>query len=120
MGRNSEDIGMELAAATLDIITEFVLTKLHKYEKDNFRDAELWSLFREDYEEFTASHFKNGLDNALRRRLQSTLRHRGVFISVQGTCAGATIGSTLEDVLKEETPHIWTDAEITEALAAAP
>jgi hypothetical protein len=41
-----------------DQVEEYVLTKIHIYEKDNFTDYTLWEVFAEDFHNFVLDDFK--------------------------------------------------------------
>jgi hypothetical protein len=72
--------GIHTGKATADQLEEYVLTKMHVYEKNNFKDSTLWDVFSEDFEAFGLDDFKI-LRSATKARLRLLLLSRGVFVS---------------------------------------
>jgi hypothetical protein len=91
-----------------------VETKIYVYEYHNFTDYTLWTVFQEDFEDFTADTFgKVRVDT--RARLRTHLLRRGVYVATHNK--RDSISKVLIDTIVGEEFHKWTDEEITSTLA---
>ena len=50
--------GIDLETATDDDLTVYIETKMHLYTRHNLTDYLLWTVFQEDFEDFTPELFK--------------------------------------------------------------
>jgi hypothetical protein len=49
--------GLNLGETIKDELAEFVETKIYMHKKEDFLDNTLWTIFREEFEEFTLEDF---------------------------------------------------------------
>ena len=106
--------GINLETATDDDLTEYVETKMHLYTRSNLTDFALWTVFQEDFENFTPETFKRVQSNT-RMGIRQYLVKRGVYVVKQDK--RYSLGKVLTDVANEEEFHEWTDEELIAALA---
>jgi hypothetical protein len=106
--------GINIDKASDEQAEEYVLTKIHVYEKNNFTDYSLWETFAEDFAKFEVDNFKI-LRSATKTKLRLFLISRGVFVSKRTN--KLTLYQVLYDTAREEEQHKWTDEELIEALA---
>ena len=81
---------------------------LKVWEKFGFKDVSLWETFQYDFESFTEEDFKSASIHH-QRKLRDYLRKYGVWVRKQQRY---TIARSLHEVLLEEEPTPWTEAEI--------
>jgi hypothetical protein len=105
--------GINTGKASEDQVEEYVLTKMHVYEKNNFMDYSLWEIFAEDFSTFELDDFKI-LRSATKIKLRLLLLSRGVFVGKR--TKQLTLYQALYDTAQDEEQHKWTDEELTEAL----
>jgi hypothetical protein len=105
--------GINTRESSGDQVEEYVLTKMHVYEKNNFKDYTLWEVFAEDFGTFGLDDFKI-LRSATKARLRLLLISRGVFVGRRTKLL--TLYQALWDTAQDEEQHEWTDEEIIEAL----
>ncbi len=79
------------------------------WEKFGFKDMSLWETFQYDFESYTEEDFKSASIHH-QRKLRDYLRKYGVWVRKQQRY---TIARSLYEVLLEEEPTSWTEAEIT-------
>jgi hypothetical protein len=78
---------------------QFIQTKVTKWKKWNFEGKDLWEQFRDDFEGWTETTFKEATLDVL-RALRAYLRERGVWVMKNER---KTIAKSLHDVLQKET-----------------
>ena len=78
------------------------------WEKFGFKDMDLWETFQYDFEGFTEEDFRSASIHH-QRKLRAYLRKYGVWVRKQQRY---TIARSLHEVLLEEEPTPWTEAEI--------
>ena len=78
------------------------------WEEFGFKDMSLWETFQYDFEGFTEEDFKSASIHH-QRKLRDYLRKYGVWVQKQQRY---TIARSLYEVLLEEGPTPWTEAEI--------
>ena len=105
--------GIDLETATNVNLTEYVETKMHLYTQDNLTDSSLWTVFQEDFKDFTPELFTRVRSNT-RMRIREYLVKRGVYVVKQDK--RYSLGKVLTDVANKEEFHEWTDEEIGLAL----
>jgi hypothetical protein len=105
--------GINIGKATEDQVEEYVLTKMHVYKKNNFKDYTLWEVFAEDFGTFDLNDFKI-LRSATKAKLRLLLLGRGVFVGKRTKLL--TLYQALYNTAQDEEQHEWTDEELTEAL----
>jgi hypothetical protein len=71
--------GINTGKSSEDQIEEYVLTKMHVYEKEDFTDYSLWEVFAEDFHTFELDDFKI-LRSGTKVKLRLLLINRGVFV----------------------------------------
>ncbi|RDW66523.1 hypothetical protein BP6252_10158 [Coleophoma cylindrospora] len=105
--------------ASKDDLDEYTLVKMHVHAEENFTDYTLWLLFKEEFKNFNESTF-NDLRADIKVKLRTHLLQRGVYINKPSARPQHSLGAALHDVLLEQQPHDWTDAELTAALKEVP
>jgi hypothetical protein len=87
---------------------QFIQTKVTEWKNWDFENKDLWEQFRDDFEGWTETTFKEATIDAL-RVLRAYLRERGVWVMKHER---KTIAKSLYDVLQKETETFWTEEEI--------
>src|SRR6266568_1701707 len=65
--------------ATQNDLKEYIATKIYLYNYKNFTDFSLWTIFKEEFENFTMTNFKR-LYVSTRSKLRTHLLRRGVYV----------------------------------------
>src|SRR6266700_4279585 len=60
-------------------LKEYIATKIYLYNYKNFTDFSLWTVFKEEFKNFTATNFKR-LYISTRSKLCTYLLRRGVYV----------------------------------------
>ena len=90
-------------------VDKIIEEALKVWEKFGFKDMSLWETFQYDFESYTEEDFKSASIHH-QRKLRDYLRKYGVWVRKQQRY---TIARSLYEVLLEEEPTSWTEAEIT-------
>jgi hypothetical protein len=88
--------GIDLGKTTKDELAEFVETKIYMHEKEDFSDNTLWTVFREEFKEFTLEDFRK-MRSDTRAKLRKHLLKRGVCIAKHN--ARITLSNILFDII---------------------
>ena len=101
-----------MTSETLDNVEKFspaeiITNALKAWEEFNFRDLDLWEMFKEDFESWTKDNFKLA-NNRQIRKVQNLLRQRGVWVEK----SRLTIAKSLFNTLQEEERTPWTEEEV--------
>ncbi|EPQ65115.1 hypothetical protein BGT96224_A21105 [Blumeria graminis f. sp. tritici 96224] len=99
---------------TEKIVNGYILHTKLWYEKGEYKDYELWEVFREDFEGWTAEIFNMG-DTKIRRDFRNFLVQHGVYIPRDG---GKLFGALFKVVI-DENFHEWTEQEVKEYMKNA-
>jgi hypothetical protein len=99
--------------ATPDNLEEYVTAKIYEHNYENVTDHELWTVFKEEFENFTASNFKQ-LRIGTRSKLRTHLLRRGVYVEKYNT--KRHLSDVLFSLLQEEEQHVWTNNELADTL----
>jgi hypothetical protein len=91
-----------------------VATKIYLHDYKNLSDYNLWTVFKKEFENFTARNFKQ-LRVVTRTALRTHLLRQGVYIKKHNT--KRYISDVLFSFLQEEEQHVWTDDKLADALA---
>src|SRR6266568_5671577 len=70
--------------ATQNDLEEYVATKIYLHNYENFIDFSLWTVFKEEFENFTTTDFKR-LYVSTRTKLRAHLLRRGVYVEKHNT-----------------------------------
>ena len=105
--------GIDLEKATDDNLTAYMETKIYLYTRHNLKDFLLWTVFQEDFKNFTPETFKWVQPNT-RSGIRYYLIKRGVYIAKQDK--RYPLSKVLTDITNKEEPYKWTDKEINLAL----
>ncbi|TQS34416.1 hypothetical protein Golomagni_05202, partial [Golovinomyces magnicellulatus] len=89
-------------------ITDYILNAIDSYHELGWRDDNLWEVFREDFEGWVADDFVIAHKNAV-RILRDHLLENGVWVTKK---KGFAIPIALQQVLEEESQHVWPSEEI--------
>src|SRR6266550_8046285 len=65
--------------ATQNNLKEYIATKIYLHNYKNFIDFSLWTIFKEEFKNFTATNFKR-LYVSIKSKLYTYLLRRGVYI----------------------------------------
>ncbi len=87
---------------------QFIQTKVTKWKKWDFENKDLWEQFRDDFEEWTKTTFKEATIDAS-KALRAYLRQRDVWVVKYER---KTTAKSLHDVLQKETKTFWIEEEI--------
>ena len=79
-----------------DELAEFIEIKIYMHEKEDFLDNTLWTVFREEFEEFTLEDFRN-MRSDTRAKLRKHLLKRGVCVAKYNT--RITLSNILFDII---------------------
>ena len=101
--------GIDLETATDDDLTVYVETKMHLYARHNLTDYSLWTVFQEDFEDFTPKLFKR-VQSSTRMGIRSYLVKWVVYVATHSR--RVTISERLFEVIQREEQHQWTDEDI--------
>jgi hypothetical protein len=93
--------GIDAAKLDNDKLDAFIDWKLTEYNKDKWRDNNMWEIYLEDFNTFTADTFK-ACQQTLIRKLRSHLRSNGVWVKVDRR---VTVAQSLFETLGEEDPN---------------
>jgi hypothetical protein len=104
--------GINAAELDTDEINAFIDWKLTEYNKDKWRDDNMWEVYLEDFNTFTVDTFK-ACQQTLIRKLRSHLRSNGVWVKVDRR---VTVAQSLFETLGEEDPTEWSNTEMREQL----
>jgi hypothetical protein len=99
--------------ATQDDLEEYVATKIYLHNYEDFTDYDLWTIFREEFKNFTVNNFRQ-LRIGTRAKLRAHLLRRGVYVGKHNT--KRHISDVLVSVLQEEEQHVWTNDELADTL----
>jgi hypothetical protein len=91
--------GIDANDATKDELVEFVQTTMYLHDEQDLTDTDLWAVFREQYEGFTAESFKK-IRTDIRSKLRKHLLKRGVYVGKNSN--RVPIYELLYKVLQEE------------------
>jgi hypothetical protein len=72
--------------ATQDNLEEYVATKIYLHNYENVTDYNLWTVFKEEFKNFTTNNFKQ-LRVVTRTRLRAHLLRGGVYVKRHNTNA---------------------------------
>jgi hypothetical protein len=109
-GRWPKGIDLNDKNTTTKEADDYINFKILEYQYYDFKDEELWELFKEDFSVFSAAAFKE-CSQACVHKLCALLRVHSVWVR-KGR--GIAVSECLEAVLKEDTPSDWTGEEIVE------
>jgi hypothetical protein len=70
--------------ATQDDLEEYVATKIYSHNYEDFTDYDLWTIFREEFKNFTVNNFRQ-LRIGTRAKLRAYLLRRGVYVEKHNT-----------------------------------
>jgi hypothetical protein len=104
--------GINAAEPDTDEINAFIDWKLTEYNKDKWRDDNMWEVYLEDFNTFTVDIFK-ACQQTLIRKLRSHLRSNGVWVKVDRR---VTVAQSLFETLGEKDPTEWSNTEMREQL----
>ena len=90
-------------------VDKIIKEALEEWKKFGFKDMDLWETFQYDFEGFTEEDFRSASIHH-QRKLRAYLRKYGVWVRKQQRY---TIARSIHDLLLEEEPTPWTEAEIT-------
>jgi hypothetical protein len=99
--------------ATQDNLEEYVATKIYLHNYENVTDYNLWTVFKEEFKNFTTNNFKQ-LRVVTRTRLRAHLLRGGVCVKRHNT--KRHISDALFSFLQEEKQHVWTNDELADTL----
>ena len=75
---------------------EYLLTKLHEYDKTKSSNYNFWKLFQDDFKDFTTTTFERAYTLPELQRLRAYLRYGGIYIKQ------SQITQSLVNVLEQE------------------
>ena len=94
-------------------INDFIQFKILEYEVYDFKDSEMWEIYKEDFQNFTVEIFKDCNQFNI-QKLRVFLQNNGVWVKQH---RNATVPESLYNTLQEEEPTEWTELEIREYVA---
>ena len=91
--------GIDADDTTKDELVEFVQTTMYLHDEQDLTNTDLWIVFREQYEGFTAESFKK-IRTDVRSKLRKHLLKRGVYVGKNNN--RVHIYDLLYEVLRQE------------------
>lgn len=111
--------GIDTSIASKEELEDYTATKIYEHVHENFRDFDLWMVFKEEFEDFTTDVFRE-MGVGIRTKLRAHLVMRGVYVAKPSTKDKYTLSDGLFDLVQEEEQHKWTDEELTDVLNGEP
>ncbi|POS86956.1 hypothetical protein EPUL_001157, partial [Erysiphe pulchra] len=97
---------------TATSINFYILWTIQMYREMKYRDSELWSMFKEDFEGWNEEMFKSA-DRRAVHLLRDYLRGNGVWVAKVNRITRAKM---IQQILDDKEEHIWTESDIADAL----